>query len=281
MKKLLVGFLLLAVLAALTACRQNPENIPSEEATQGSTTQSSTDTTVAFTPIQSGEDYFRTRTYIDERTHEDVDYLFHQPVRDTGKKYPLVIFLHGLGNEVTKTKLGTARYFVEALIYLENSSEEYSAYTLVPTTPHGNEGWWTPSQLSAFKKLIREVISNYNVDPNRVYISGISMGGMVTCQLVNEMSPNTFAAAVPLSGAYQMTSPYEHGNTAFRIYHSTNDQVVSVSQSRNLYNQLRRAGHDNVELIEFPHGDHTSPLRTVFHENYYEFFPWLFSQSLS
>lgn len=270
MKRLLAALLSFALLLSLAACKMDPE----------ASTEDSSQAAVDFTPIESGADYFRTRTYTDQYTREDIDYLFHEPVRDTGKQYPLIIFLHGLGNEVSEKSLGTARRFVEALIYLENSSDEYSAYTLVPATPHANEGWWTDSQLDAFKQLIYLVIEQYNIDPNRIYISGISMGGMTTCRLVNEMPPNTFAAAVPLSGVRDITFPYKHYNTAFRIYHSTKDTVVSVSSSRNLYHQMIQAGHPNVELIEFPHGDHTSPLLTVFHEQYDEFFPWLFSQRL-
>lgn len=166
------------------------------------------------------------------------------------------------------------------MMILENEYEEYGAYTLTPSTPFPNQGWWTETQLSAFKKLIYQLIDDYKIDPKRIYITGISMGGFVTCQLVDEMPPNTFAAAVPLSGASNMSDPESLHNTAFRIYHSNRDTTVNVSCSRALNQQLLSSDHPKVEYIEFHHGHHTSPLRDVYSVQRYTFFEWLFAQRL-
>jgi len=235
---------------------------------------------VDFTPISSTQDYFKTTSFIEENTSEIIHYLFHEPIRDTGKTAPLVIFLHGQGDTVTEWSPGTATPIVESLIYLENKSQEYSAYTLVPSTPLAYEGSWTETQLYAFKKLISHLIENYNIDPKRIYISGISMGGFATCRLVNEMPPDTFAAAVPLSGARDIAMPKTLYNTAFRIYHVATDTVVSVSHSRSLYQLLTESDHPNVEYTEFESGSHISPLYTVFTTNRDSFFEWLFDQRL-
>jgi len=235
---------------------------------------------VPFTPIVSQQDYFETKTYTASSNETAVQYLFHEPIRATGKDYPLIIFLHGLGDTVNINSLGTSTPLVNSLILLENESEKYSAYTLVPSTPLSNEGWWTSQQLTAFKALIAELVEDYSIDPARIYISGISMGGMVTCQLLNEMSPNTFAAAVPMSGTYNLTDPDSMHNTAFRIYHVATDSTVNVSCARSLNNQLTLSGHPNFEYFEFETGTHTSPLNTVFTDGRDEFFDWLFAQSL-
>ncbi|MBQ8752001.1 MAG: prolyl oligopeptidase family serine peptidase [Clostridia bacterium] len=233
-----------------------------------------------FVPMASTQEYFETDTYTDENTAEVVHYLFHEPMRDIGEPVPLLIFLHGKGDTVNRWSLGTAGPFVESLMYMENQSYEYSCYTLVPSTPLASEGNWTQSQLWAFKKLLFYVIDNYNVDPKRVYISGISMGGFTTCDLVNELPTDMFAAAVPLSGSRKIVLPEYTFNTAFRIYHVATDNVVNVSCSRELYDLLVQAGHPNVEYVEYPSGSHISPIYTVFVTNRDSFFEWLFSQRI-
>ena len=236
--------------------------------------------------ISSQQDYFKPMTYSELNLYDVyIHYLFHCPSRETNEPQPLVIFLHGQGDYININNLGTATQFVESLIALENENEKYNAYTLVPMTPtlksgDYSNGWWSSTEIYYFKKLINILIEKYNIDPNRVYITGISMGGFITCKLVDEMPPNTFAAAVPLSGAQNMSYPNDKHNTAFRIYHSTYDNVVNVSCARELFQQLISSGHPNVELVEFEDGNHISPLYSVYTEQRRSFFDWLFEQRL-
>lgn len=259
---------------------------PSEEVT-------STPVRIGYdVPLESEVDWYRgtintTSDYLKRMkfslTNESgsfIKYLFHCPSYETAEAKPLFIFLHGLGGFVSMEDLGDAKNLVEGLIELENKDEKYAAYTLVPITPDGYEGWWTDTQISNFKKLIKKLIENYNIDPKRIYITGFSMGGMTTCRLVNEMPANTFAAAVPLAGISDIYSPLSHKNTAFRIYHATGDTTVSISSSRRLYQQLKDAGHPKVELIEFEGGHHKTPLDEVYIGQKEEFFEWIFAQKL-
>lgn len=133
-------------------------------------------------------------------------------------------------------------------------------------------------ELDFLKCLIYHLVRTYNIDAKRVYVTGISMGGYTTCRLLKEMPADTFAAAVPLSGAYTMKDPVALYNTAFRIYHAANDPVVNVSCSRNLYKQLLGYKHPKVEYFEEEYGSHTSTLRTAYGDTYFYF--WLFDQRL-
>ena len=296
MTRFLALFLVFVLLTGFSSCDKEPpvSSLADSEITSEPSTISSEDEEsqissltddesskeVEFSYITSTMDYFESYSFSLGSKEATVHYLFHEPIRDTGKDYPLVIYLHGLGTRVDSTQLGATEQIVNKLINLENESEEYSVYTLVPSTPLHNEGWWTDLQLSAFKSLIRELVKEYNIDLERIYIMGISMGGMVTCQLVNEMMPYSFAAAVPMSGAYNLTSPDMVHDTAFRIYHSAVDGTVNVSQSRNLAKQLKDSGHPKFEYIEFKEGSHVSPIYKVFRDNRREFFDWLFEQKL-
>ena len=254
--------------------RETENTAPTERETENTAPTDST----GFKPIYTSKDYFDTRAYAPTGKKGNIQYLFHKPMRDTGRDYPLVIFLHGLGIEVTETKLGNCSQLTYMMMTLENESDEFGAYTLIPTTPLPNEGWWTDWQLDYLKQLIYHVVDNYNVDPKRIYLTGISMGGFTTCQLVNEMPPDTFAAAVPLSGASQMQDPQALYNTAFRIYHSVKDDIVNVSCSRNLYEQLIMYRHPKALYTEFTSGDHSSPLKKVYTDR--AFYEWLFAQRL-
>ena len=208
-------------------------------------------------------------------------YRFHEPLREHDEPLPLIIYMHGL-EEALQTKsellLSSAGMFVHALYNLENEDAEYAHYALIPMTPLPEEGWWSGSQLRDFGSLTFEIIENYNIDPCRVYVMGLSMGGYAVCDFVNYMPPNTFAAAVPISGAVDMLDPESLYNTAFRIYHAADDDVVDVFVARSLYGQLTAAGHPKTEYIETEFGGHGGPIKAVFEDE--EFFEWLFGQSL-
>lgn len=296
MKKTLISFILILCILSFTACSTaTPEGGSSTVPEVGKPTQSTTDTDSTdtdstdttntninnplFNPMLTSVDYFDTLDFYDNDTQETIHYLFHEPLRGGDKPLPLVIFLHGLGDSVTSSSLGTTTKMVNSLMDLENENEDYSTYALVPSTPLEHEGYWTNSQTMAFKTLILDIIKQYNIDANRIYISGISMGGFMTCEFVSLM-PNTFAAAAPISGSRNLSSPTDAHNTAFRIYHVATDSIVSVETSRSLHRQLLYSNHPNVEYIEYPNGDHTSPMYSIFVYNHKEFFDWLFSQRL-
>lgn len=281
MKNCLIAFVLTVCMLCFTACSaESPkDNSTAQNTTVNNKTVSTTANpdTAAFTPVYSTEDYFETLQFYDAVTKETVHYLFHQPLRHSNEPMPLVIFLHGKGDSVSAISPGTATPMVQSLMALENDSHKYSTYTLVPSTPLSYEGNWSDAQVEAFKALLRDIMGQYNIDAERIYLSGISMGGFMTCRLVREM-PYTFAAAVPLSGSENLSSPLESYHTAFRIYHVATDSVVGVSCSRSLYRQLQKANHPNVEYTEYPDGDHISPLYSVFYSDRDEFFTWLFNQ---
>jgi len=285
-KRLFIGILAFCMLCS-TACKYVSPETPSEDSTATNSTSATTVpeptadySHVPFTPVYSSEDYFESKEYYCDSIKETHYYLFHEPLRDIDEPMPLVIFFHGKGDSVTESHLGTAGPIVKSLMELENQDFRYSTYTLVPSSPLSHEGGWTIYQILAFRIVLSDVLNRYNIDKDRIYVSGISMGGFMTCQLVSEM-PDTFAAAVPLSGAGTLMSPEKAGGTAFRIYHYTDDPVVSVTRSRELYQQLVKTKHPNVELIEYPTGSHISPIYTVFQSDRDAFFSWLFSQRRS
>ena len=294
MKRIFALLLAIVMVFLFSACKreslQPPETTEQGEQsaaadnTEQEAQSSSTDNAeqegaaAVFTPVFSVTEVFELKHFTPPNSAGEIHYLFHEPLWKTGKDYPLVIFLHGLGDTITTSEMGSGTYLVDSLIDMENESEKYAAYTLIPITPLSGEGWWKDWQFDFLQKLIFDLVENYNIDAKRIYVTGLSMGGFTTCRLVNAMPPDTFAAAVPLSGANNLTNPDAHHNTAFRIYHVASDTTVNVESSRSLYQQLRASQHPKAEYYELTSGTHTSPMHTVYSDRL--FMGWLFTQRL-
>lgn len=209
------------------------------------------------------------------------------------KKYPLVIFLHGSGERADDNMLQMkhgSKMFTNPV-----NMEKYPAIVLFPQCP-ANETWignklparddnanidWSqmtdapiaPS-LEKVKELIDFYIANENVDTKRIYIMGLSMGGMGTFDLVARY-PNLFAAAIPICGGVYTLRLKEAAKTVkFRIYHGDADQTVSYNGSRQAYLTLKEYGA-TVNYFEFPGVEHNS-WNPAFNQP--DFFEWLFKQ---
>jgi len=209
------------------------------------------------------------------------------------KKYPLVIFLHGSGERSNDNMLQLkhgSRMFTNPV-----NMEKHPAIVLFPQCP-ATETWignslpqrdekanidWsqmanTPiaPSLEKVKKLIDFYVANEKVDSRRIYIMGLSMGGMGTFDLVARY-PNLFAAAIPICGGVYAPRLKDAAKTVkFRIYHGDADPVVSCSNSRQAYLALKEFGA-SVTYIEFPGVEHNS-WNPAFNQP--DFFEWLFKQ---
>lgn len=126
------------------------------------------------------------------------------------------------------------------------------------------------------QKLIAQTMNQYPIDTNRIYIIGLSMGGMGTFDMVVR-NPDTFAAAVAICGAINpQRLRVMHSDTQFRLYHGDADSVVSVKFSREAYKALKDTGK-TVEYFEFPGVNHGS-WDPAFNQP--DFISWLYSQNL-
>lgn len=222
------------------------------------------------------------------------DSLLYRQVKpqkiENGKRYPLVLFLHGAGerasDNVSQLRHG-AMMFTNPV-----NRENYPCFAIFPQCP-ANLYWGMPSRPSSFKEgtpfpadaeistplastkeLLDEILETYPVDKNRIYIIGLSMGGMGTFDMVCRF-PELFAAAIPICGGINAERLNRFSSkTAFRIFHGDADSVVLVEYSRIAYRALKKAGA-NVEYIEFAGIDHGS-WNPAF--NMPDFFLWLFAQ---
>ena len=123
--------------------------------------------------------------------------------------------------------------------------------------------------------LVKSFSQNHFIDESRLYVGGLSMGGMGTFEILHRM-PNTFAAAFAICGA---GNPYSVGNYAKKVdmwvFHGAKDDVVEPSYSKNMVKSLEEAGA-NVKFTQYPKANHNS-WDLAFAEP--ELLSWLFSNS--
>ena len=191
--------------------------------------------------------------------------MIHPESVKPGEKYPIVLFLHGAGergndNEKQLTHGGQ--------MFLNPVNQE--KYPIPAEMPVGQE---ISPILQTLKQLLDSYLVMPEVDTQRVYIIGLSMGAMGTYDLVIRY-PEIFAAAIPICGIVNPSRLSAAKDVKFRIFHGDADDVVPVKGSREAYKALKAAGAD-VEYIEFPGCNHGS-WNPAF--NYPGFMDWLFKQ---
>ena len=202
-----------------------------------------------------------------------------------GKKYPLVIFLHGAGergDDNAKQLVHGSGQFLNPV-----NRRKFPAYVVFPQCPEGKSWayerlslrtpWQMPENdpetvyMKAVKALIDSYVESGKADPKRIYVMGLSMGGMATFDLLSRY-PDLFAAAIPICGTVN-PGRLKGVKSAVRIFHGDADPTVPVDGSREAYKALLADGA-NVEYIEIPGCGHDS-WTLAFRRD--DFLPWLFS----
>lgn len=206
------------------------------------------------------------------------------------KKYPLLIFLHGSGERGTDNE----KQLVHGSKWIQKNLADYPAIAIFPQCPT-NDYWSnvtittnaqgqrkfefteeakaTPA-MTALMSLIEEMSQKPYIDPSRIYVMGLSMGGMATIELMWRM-PGKFAAAAPICGGGTPSRSKAMAETkAIWLFHGDKDSVVPVDHSRALNKELSKFSK-NVKYTEYPGLDHNS-WDNVFAEP--DFFKWMFAQ---
>jgi predicted peptidase len=210
---------------------------------------------------------------------------------DKNKKYPIVFFLHGAGergNDNEKQLVHGGSIFLA-----DSIREKYPAIIVFPQCA-ANSFWanvdfhfdtTTRKGVILFKKdsepttsmklavaLFKNIGSTYRLDKSKLYIGGLSMGGMGTFEMVKRM-PGTFAAAFAICGGADTSTAKQLTETAWWIFHGLKDNVVDPIFSQNMATALKENGAE-VRLTLYPEDGHDS-WDDAFKEP--EFFSWIFA----
>lgn len=198
-------------------------------------------------------------------TQKELSYALHIP-SNTKEKKPLILFLHGSGekgNDIEKVKVhGPFKYL---------KTHDLDAYVLAPQCPE-NEYW----DSEVLYRLILKIQKEYNIDSNRIYLTGLSMGGWGAWNLAFE-HPETFAALVPIAGFVDRVPMIENCKITtipIRIFHGLLDDVVDVNYSITIYKKLKACNAD-IKLTVFDDANHDSWTRVYDNKEIYD---WMFQQ---
>lgn len=210
---------------------------------------------------------------------------------DTSKKYPLIFFLHGSGERGTdnrKQLTHGARLFLK-----EENRINFPAIIVFPQC--SVDGYWSnvlrmhdttskrefyfikdgfPTRdMQLLMELVNYVLAKYPINKQKIYVGGLSMGGMGTFELVRRM-PGTFAAAFPICGGANPATAKALKNTSWWIFHGGKDDVVVPSHSQKMMAALKQ-NKSSVKFTLYPNANHNS-WDSAFAEP--GLLPWLFAQ---
>lgn len=207
---------------------------------------------------------------------------------DKNKKYPLVIFLHGRGesgNDNTKQLTHGAALFLKNI-------DKYPAFILFPQCPKDNQ--WTHINrtvtssgtsitykddvpptipLNAVMHLIREYEALEYIDKDRIYITGLSMGGRGTWELLARI-PEKIAAAAPICGGAHPNYASRMTNVPIWAFHGVKDDIVPAAHTIRMVEAIQKAG-GSAKVTLYPDADHNSWDATFDDPDY---LVWLFTK---
>lgn len=200
-------------------------------------------------------------------------YLLHLPpdyVETT--RWPLIIFLHGMGERGDDLEL-VKKHGVAKLLDLPEPPAELNSFIVASPQCPANSFW--PLETAALDALLDNLLADYAVDPHRVYLTGLSMGGFGTWQWAVER-PERFAAIAPICGGAMFFSSLHERIAALKdvpvwTFHGARDPVVPLHETANLVYALKRAG-GNVRFTIYPEADHDSWTETYNNPELYRWF---------
>ena len=186
---------------------------------------------------------------------------------------PVILFLHGAGES---GRDGLRQTTVGIGPAIERNPERFPALVVFPQASRGYG--WRAFNLAAAVAALDDVEKHFETDRQRVYVTGISMGGYGTWLLALQQ-PERFAAAVPVCGGLDRGgSMLTHAQAAQRlasipqwVFHGERDDIIPVEESQAMVRALEAAGAD-VRYTEYPGVRHNSWDRAYAEP---ELIPWM------
>jgi predicted esterase len=194
-------------------------------------------------------------------------YLLYMPEgydSDTSKQWPLMLFLHGSGEsgtDVQKVKVNGPPMLVE-------QGKKYP-FILVSPQADGRIGW-DPIELY---DLLTDLKKRYRVDKDRVYLTGLSMGGYGSWKLAAQF-PQEFAAVIPICGGGDTSTAWRLRNIPVWAFHGAKDDVVLPKQSEDMIVAVRKT-NPTARLTIYPEVKHDSWTKAYNTDSLYE---WMLSK---
>ena len=209
---------------------------------------------------------------------------------DPGKAYPLVLFLHGSwerGSDNERQLVNGVEVFAQP-----ENREKFPCFVVVPQCPSQSEtepfGWagaspdmhpyrtgFAPAEPERLAmEIVGAVEKEFNVDKDRLYVAGVSMGAFGVWDLITRY-PEKFAAAIPVSGGGEPDKTSSIARLPIWAFHGAQDPNVPVAREREMIDAIR-SENGSPRYTEYPGAGHDIAPKAFSEPG---LLPWLFSQS--
>lgn len=190
--------------------------------------------------------------------------------QDKKKKWPLMIFLHGAGERGTNL----SKVAVHGPPKFVTNRADFPFIVISPQCPPGQV--WEKEAIIA---LIDRALKDHRIDEDRVYLTGLSMGGFGSWALAAAY-PDRFAAVAPICGGGNIIDvllPPKGKEAALKklpiwAFHGAKDPVVKLEESQRMVDAFKRAGNNDIKLTVYPEAQHDSWTETYNNEDLYKWF---------
>jgi predicted peptidase len=189
----------------------------------------------------------------------EVNYLLYLPGdygKDPQQKWPLILFLHGSGERGSDLEILKRQPLPKTL----DRQKAFPFIVLSPQLPLAMGNW--SDLIDPLKALLDQIQAEYSVDAQRVYLTGLSMGGFGAWEFALRY-PRRFAAIVPIAGGYRFQSDAipknlcDLKNVPVWVFHGARDANVLPAQSEEMVKALKACGGD-VRFTLYPDADHSA-----------------------
>lgn len=195
-----------------------------------------------------------------------LDYLVYLPPgydRDPPQRLPMILFLHGAGARGSDLELVRQNGIPHNL----ENGQDLPFIVVSPQCPA--ESHWT-LHIEALNALLDDVLAQYRVDENRIYMTGMSLGGAGTWMLAG-VYPERFAAVAPISARIVPLPLNRLKDLPIRAFHGEADDIIPLSEAQRTVDALDAIG-GNAELVIYPGVGHDAWKQTYNSPELYDWF---------
>ena len=197
-----------------------------------------------------------------------LDYLLYLPPdyeKSADKKWPLIVFLHGSGERGSDVN-DVKKHGPPKIVEKKDSPLAGRFIVVSPQCPAGQ--WWKVEELNL---LLDDIMAKYHVDSDRVYLTGLSMGGFGTWAWA-EHDAKRFAAIAPMCGGGDVMFARRLNKMPVWVFHGEKDPTVPIERSREMVDALKKAGDEQVKFTAYPDAGHDCWTRSYDNPELYDWF---------